>query len=200
MALGCQPLFEPRETSLIVEPATLCVAAATIVRVRVHGGEPGSVRPLRENLRSEDHTPIEERYLWFEGKVSPRAMAAVRRLEAPTRPALPATSPPDSEFFFVGFSYADLPVGKEFDVVYPKGKPERGELCRSEIVAVTQQFSKPMSEVPHGWKTICLVRFPAGIPSIVRDLPVVDGWYQHEDCVCVCSRLTWEHLTARQPA
>ena len=155
--------------------------------------------PVWHRMRSEDHTPVEERYLWFEGKVSQRAMAAVRRLEAPGQPALPATSPPDSEILFVGFAYADLPVGKEFDFVFPKGEPQKGESCRSKIIAATQQFSKPMEEVPHGWKTICLVHFPAGIPPLVKDLPVVDSWYEGQEWVCVCGTLTWQHLTGRHP-
>jgi hypothetical protein len=128
-----------------------------------------------------------ERYLWFEGKVSPRAMEHIRD-------GLPTDQPQHTELLFVGFAYADLPLGKQFDIVFPRDQPQKGVRCECRIVAATQQWGKPLSEVPHGWKTICMVEFPQGVPELVRELPVVDGWHKNARWVCVCDAATWACL------
>jgi hypothetical protein len=138
-------------------------------------------------MRSEDDTPIKERYLWFEGKVSFKSTGLVRA-------GLPPILPDETEILFVGFAYADLPLGKKFDVIFPKGRPKDGIRCECRIIAATQQFGKPFPGVPHGWKTICLVQFAGGVPPIVQQLPTVDSWYQNDAWVCVCNEATWEYL------
>jgi hypothetical protein len=138
-------------------------------------------------MQSEAKTPIEQRYLRLEGKVSPTSMELIKA-------GLPSTRPPNSEVVFVQFSYADLPFTKRFDVVFPKDRPQDGVRCVCRVVAATQQFSKPFSEIPDGWKTICLIHFADGIPQLVQRLPVVDAWYQNDEWVCICDETTWEHL------
>jgi hypothetical protein len=138
-------------------------------------------------MRSETNVPTLERYLWFEGKASPRATEKVKG-------GLPADLPPHTELLFVGFAYADLPLGRRFSVVFPRDRPQYGVRCECRIIAATQQWGKPLSEVPDGWKTICMVQFPDGIPELVRQLPVVDDWYQNKNWVCVCDETTWECL------
>jgi hypothetical protein len=152
-------------------------------------------------MRSESDTRIEERYLSFVGRPSERVMRSIRQTASPDQPALPGEYPPNSEVLLVDFSYADLPLGKTFDLVFPKGRPDNAEACRSQIVAVTQQFSKPFPEVPHGWRTVCLVRFHPSVPELVLGLPVVESWSENSQGVCVCTRDTWEHLlSANAPA
>jgi len=41
---------------------------------------------------------------------------------------------------------------------------------------VTQQFGQAFDEVPHGWKTICLLDFPDDVPDLIQDLPVSASW------------------------
>lgn len=139
------------------------------------------------SMQSEANTPIEERYLWLEGRASPASMELIK-------PGLPSTAPPNTEVVFVGFAYADLPFTKRFDVVFPKDRPQDGVRCGCRVVAATQQFSKPLPQIPHGWKTICMVHFSDGIPQLVRRLPVVDAWHQNNECVCICDEETWGHL------
>jgi hypothetical protein len=139
------------------------------------------------SMRSEADTPIEQRYLWLEGRVSPASMELIKS-------GLPATRPSDTEVVFVGFAYADLPFTKQFDVVYPKGRPRDGVRCACRVIAATQQLGKPFPEIPDGWKTICVVHFSGGIPQLVQQLPAVDAWYQNEEWVCICDEATWEHL------
>ncbi len=108
---------------------------------------------------------------------------------------LPSDRPPDTEVVFIGFAYADIPFSKQFDVVFPKDKPCDGVRCRCRIIAATQELGKPFPEAPHGWKTICAVHFPEGVPALVRQLPVVGSWYENREWVCICDEETWEHLT-----
>jgi len=50
--------------------------------------------------------------------------------------------------------------------------------------------------VPHGWKTICLLDFPTGLPSLVERLPVIEDWYGSlpDREVVLCSNETWAAL------
>jgi hypothetical protein len=133
---------------------------------------------------TEDRTPVEQRLLWFHGKVSKKVKL--------TESGLRTYNLPNAVILFVGYAYADIPVGKKFHVVFPRGNPEAGIVCESEIIAVTQQFDKPLEVVPYGWKTICLVQFPRGVPEVVSNLPTVDGWFAIRDYVYVCDEETWE--------
>jgi len=135
---------------------------------------------------TEDRTPLEQRYLWFEGKVSKKVKL--------TESGLRDYDLPNAEILFVGYAYTDLPLGKKFQVAFPKGNPEAGILCESEIIAVTQQFDEPLKVVPHGWKTICLVQFPYGVPDMISNLPAMDSWFANRDYVCVCDEETWEAI------
>ncbi len=154
---------------------------------RSSASDPGTLDRLTTPMQSEADTPIEQRYLWLEGRASPASMKLIK-------PGLPSTRPPDTEIVSVGFAYADLPFTKKFDVVFPKGRPQDGVRCECRIDAATQQFSKPFSEIPRGWKTICVVHFIGGIPQLVQRLPEVDTWHQNNEWVCICDEETWAHL------
>ena len=136
---------------------------------------------------SQERVPIEERYLWFEGHV---AQAVLQRIVS----GLPQHRTCHTAILFVGFAFADLEIGRCFEVIFQKERPENAILCQSRIVSVTQQFAKPFDRVPHGWKTICEVEFPDGVPSLIQNLPEVDWWYMNDECVCVCDAVTWEAL------
>lgn len=138
-------------------------------------------------MRSEADAPIRERSLWLEGKVSSKSLELIKS-------GLPSTWPPGAEVLFVGFAYADLPLTKQFEVVFPRNKPQEGVRCGCRIIATTQQFGKPFPEVPHGWKTVCVLQFSGDVPEMVQRLPVVDSWYQNKDWVCLCDEATWECL------
>jgi hypothetical protein len=141
-------------------------------------------------MQSENDTPVEERLLCLEGFVSAKAMAQVSA-------GLPSTKPEKAEAFFVQFAYADLPIGKEFQVAFLKSEPETFVNCLSKVAAVTQQFGKPLPEVPHGWKTMCYIQFPTELPELLKQLPTVDAWYQNTETVCLSSLETWQAIAAK---
>ena len=100
-------------------------------------------------MRSEDQTPIPERWLWLLGVASKATIELVAA-------GLPAAWPPTAKAFFVSYAYAEVPVGRVFNVAFPFGHPEGAERTIAVIRAVTQQWGKPLDEIPHGWKTICV--------------------------------------------
>jgi hypothetical protein len=141
-------------------------------------------------MRSENDTPIEQRFLCLEGFVSAKAMAQASA-------GLPKTKPDKAEAFFVQFAYADLPIGKAFRVAFLKNKLEKSVNCLSKLEAVTQQFAKPFSELPHGWKTVCYIQFPTETPALLKQLPTLDAWYENEDAICLSSLETWQAIMAK---
>lgn len=142
-------------------------------------------------MRSEANTPIRERILDVEGRASPSALAIVGA-------GLPKGRPIDSEILFISFAFADIPIGQTFSLLFPKDNPNAVTRTCCTITAVTQQFGKPLGEVPHGWKTVCLVQFDGGVPEIVRSLPEVNGWYEGRAIICMCDEDAWR-LRADRP-
>lgn len=99
--------------------------------------------------------------------------------------------------FFVGFAYADLPIGTTFTALFPFHRPELARRTTAVIHSVTQQFGRPFDVIPAGWKTISLIDFPAGIPEDAMQLPVVDTWYTlREERLCLCGDETLDALLA----
>lgn len=88
---------------------------------------------------------------------------------------------------FISFAYADLPIGKSFNTAFTRSKPNQNFNTLIEIKAVTQQFGDKLTSVPYGWKTICILYFPQGIPQAIRKLPTVKDWYESdiEDHICI---------------
>ncbi len=99
--------------------------------------------------------------------------------------------PAHCEVLFISFAYADIPLGRTFSIAFPTCAPKSETRTRCVIRAVTQQYAKPFGEVPHGWKTICLVEFPEGIPRVIASLPEVNGWYENRQSVSLCDEDTW---------
>ena len=131
-------------------------------------------------MRTEAQTPIEQRFLWLEGFISPTSLALIKN-------GLGGNLPVEGVVCFVGFSYADLPVPKRFDVVFDVDDPSQWIERESRITRVTQQMGTP-DEIPHGWKTICVVEFPSGIPDLVAKMPTVDSWHQSKLRVGLCDK------------
>jgi hypothetical protein len=133
------------------------------------------------------YVPVEHQYLSIKGKVSQSSFDLIKS-------GLPTDKPDNAEILFVGYAFADVPVGKRFSVIFPKNNPRGGIYYESKIAAVTQQFGKPTELIPRGWKTICLVEFPQEIPEIIKNLPIVDTWFENDDYVCISEEKAWEAI------
>ena len=120
-------------------------------------------------MPSEAQTPVEARVLRVQGLVSPSTLQLVRK-------GLPKRWPSSARCVFVSYAHADMPVGKLFDAVTASDALQGAEATTARILAVTQQFGVALDVVPQGWKTICVIDFPAGVPACVAQLPVLDAW------------------------
>lgn len=139
----------------------------------------------------EYEVPIANQYLMIEGIISPR-------LEAILKSTLGMVAMADERVCFLTFAYDDIPLGFQYEVIYSRNNPSRAQKAKSIVKLVTQQFSKPFDGIPRGWKTITLLSFPEGLPSLIKDLPVVDDWYESERDVylCLSSEETWRAVHA----
>lgn len=113
---------------------------------------------------------------------------------------LPETLAENEVALFVNYNFADVPIGTAFDCCYAAAEESNLRWVRSEVVAVTQQFAMPFEEIPHGWKTITVLRFNPDLPDLVAKLPVSDGWFESPITVLVSSRETWQARQAGSPA
>jgi hypothetical protein len=137
-------------------------------------------------MRSESTVPIHERALLLEGALTEEVFSKVKS-------GLPQEAKAE-ECFFSSYAFADLPVPQGFDVVFECREPSKGEIFAVCIFAVTQQFAKPLEEIPHGWKTICWLGAPARQSSLLQSLPRVSTWFEAKPSVGLCSRETWHSL------
>ena len=157
-------------------------------------------------MRSEDVVPIDERYLSVQGHLSTKAQRLVRK-------GLPKQLPPNSRICFVTYAYANLPLPKEFDTLFRYNRDETfvkhgddiGTVFQPKhlataiftcirIVAVTQQFAEAWQEIPDGWKTICVIEFPDGVPTSMDELPTMNAWGESREAVALCSHETLQAI------
>jgi len=136
---------------------------------------------------NEDNVPIKDRRLVVEGMASSQTLERVRA-------GLPAVLPQTVRCLLVSYSYADLPLGKSFQFVLPSRTPTEFARTLAVIHAVTQQLGKPFDSIPHGWKTICAVDFPHGVPDLIERLPIVGTWGESQDAVALCCQDTIDAL------
>lgn len=67
--------------------------------------------------------------------------------------------------------------------------------CR--LLGVTQEFGARWTEIPAGWRTVCVLRFPRGVPELIEGLPIIDSWTQGERAVGLCSSDTALQIAPR---
>ena len=138
-------------------------------------------------MLDEEKVPTGDRRLLIEGTVSPKALTLVRA-------GLPGEWSDTTRCLFATYAYADLPLGKQFEFAVPVGDPSAAEPTTAIVQAVTQEFGKAFDSIPHGWKTICLIDFPNGIPRAIQRLPTIDAWGQSQVFVGLCSRETMDEM------
>jgi hypothetical protein len=161
-------------------------------------------------MQDEEAVELAYRYLYLDGLASLSVEKLARR-------ALPADWPVNSRLCFVGYAYANLEFPKPFDTMFLVNTDEcvsdserdclnfrphhlaTGIAAPSRILAATQQFGVPEKRISGGWKLICLIDFPAGVPEMIETLPVVDSWFVSRQCVCLCSYATWAALIDKEP-
>jgi hypothetical protein len=103
-------------------------------------------------------------------------------------------------YLAASFAYADLVVGKVFDVVFPANRVEEGVRCRSILSAVIAEWMPlVLDEVSCGHRSICLFDFPEGIPSIISEMVEVEQfmqarWKEHR---YLCNEEAWQALLAQ---
>ena len=133
------------------------------------------------------YPPLEEQFLWIHGKISQSSLALVKA-------GLPADKPENAEILFVGYSFDDIPLGKSFGAIFPRENPNQGIYYESKVFAVTQQMGIATEVIPRGWKTICIFEFPSGIPDIIKNLPVINSWFESKLEICISNKEVWEAI------
>lgn len=134
----------------------------------------------------EEVPSLTDRYLIVEGRVAASRFPHLRG-------ALPEVWSKTTVCCFLAYANADYPLGSVFDHIWSRADPHRTSRTPCHVVAVTQEFAKPFAEIPRGWKTICLLDFPAGIPDLIQSLPAVTGWHEAplETAVSIGTEESW---------
>ncbi|MFF3460153.1 hypothetical protein ACFYXH_38840 [Streptomyces sp. NPDC002730] len=139
-------------------------------------------------MRTEEDTPLADRVLLIESRAGNGALASIGQ-------GLPRRSA-NEEALFLSYNYADVPVGRSFGCCF-RGSDESDVVwVTATVVAVTQQFGFGWDVIPHGWKTLAVLRFEPKAPALIRDLPEAAGWFDQPVSVHVSDTDTWEARAA----
>ncbi len=170
---------------------------------------------LEYSSHKEENVEIKHRVFILEGKLREKIVSTIKskmpdnlikqgkRLQrnffqlvsqlAESYLTLPITT--TQEHFLVSFAYADIFIGKTFEIAFPRNKPKEGVKCKAIIQAILQEHLViPVDCVSCGHRSICLINFPEGIPTIISQMKQVTGFMQDnlEDEIFLCSKDTWE--------
>ncbi|MFD5414998.1 hypothetical protein [Streptomyces nojiriensis] len=143
-------------------------------------------------MRQEEDAPVQERFLSVECHADGTALAAFGQ-------GLPQPAANEAAVF-LGYNYADVPVGRRYACCFRRNDAKDAERVTTTVVAVTQQYGHVWDHIPHGWKTLAVLRFEPAIPAMVRDLPYGGLWFDRRASVYVSDTDTWETLVAGEPA
>lgn len=78
---------------------------------------------------------------------------------------------------FANFSEYDIPINSYCNYI----EFNRSKIAlNGKLILITQQYGKLMAVVEKGWKTIVVIEFEKGIPSIINDLPKIESWYDSD--------------------
>lgn len=135
-------------------------------------------------MRTEEDTPVTERLLLVESRADKTALAALGQ-------GLPQRSA-NEEALFLSYNYADVPVGRSFDCCFRRSDIRDVAWVTTTVVAVTQQFGVVWDAIPHGWKTLAVLRFEPEIPALIRDLPEAAAWFDQLISVHISDSDTWQ--------
>ena len=126
--------------------------------------------------------PLKERFLTIRGGVSPRAMNAIGNGFPPIE-----DDPGTVVDLFLGFSYAHIPLGSRFEVIFHRDRPSEHYSVDCTLVAVTQEMGKPFNGIPEGWQTICRLRFVGEVPEPLVRMVKIDSWSQGRSRWGICT-------------
>lgn len=160
---------------------------------------------------SEEMVPIASRIFLLEGRFSCRWVEKYKASILPTaiqkygdkldeewkntiKQYLDIPSSDTYCYFLASLSYADLYIGKAFDIVYQHNDVGKGVKCRAVILAIIHEWAKiPVPYVGQGHRSICLIDFPNGFPNIITDLPEIDNGKDSylNNGVALCNIDTW---------
>jgi len=129
---------------------------------------------------------LQNQYLVIAGVVSPNTLSSIQK-------GLPVNWPFSCQPCFVWYSFEEIPIGAKFSFMFERSNPACFVNATSEIIAVTQQYAKPLDFIPHGWKTICLIDFSVGARPLVEKLSTIETWDQQERTEICLARSVPKH-------
>ncbi len=98
---------------------------------------------------------------------------------------------------FASYSPATFAVGTVFGAVFSTERPDAWASTECRLLGVTQEFGARWAEIPAGWRTVCVLRFPRGVPELIKGLPMIDSWSQGQRAVGLCTEDTALQIAQR---
>ena len=166
--------------------------------------------------------PLRHRYLFLEGRID---LKLVKRIAN----RIPCLNPETSRYFYVDYAFDSLPIPTEFNTMFSVYLPEciyppyldtgndddyvapdclsfrehhLATVSKTRIVVlsvITMPYCWPDQYLASGWKSICLIDFPLGVPEMIDDLEYIETWGHYEKAVCICNYNTWEAMVDAEP-
>ena len=142
-------------------------------------------------MRSEDETPIYQRFFMIMGRLAPSLIKelddhvvpdGIRRLRerGPLDPAVEARlhayvqrDRSRDVAFYTSYAYADIPLGRKYPVIWNKNDPSDCLAVDCELEHALFKGWFPVDAIGHGHPHILFLRFTGDTPNCI---PVLSHW------------------------
>lgn len=142
-------------------------------------------------MTAERFTDPIDRVLKIAGRVSEETLNRVNLTEPEVSSEPSQYNITNCRALFFCNSYATIPIGKQYEIVFPFRTPSIGTEVYTEVIAATSITGEVLISLPDNWRTIALVYFQSGVPPIIDSIPVVDEWANLDNPLCLSSKETW---------
>lgn len=92
----------------------------------------------------------------------------------------------NEEWLFVSYAEATFSRGTLFDIIIPSNETAWNHEYKIRLLKITDEYARTFTEVPQGYKTICLFGFTDSYPKLIRQLPLLDGWSSKTNSIYLC--------------
>lgn len=117
----------------------------------------------------EMHIDLTERYLYIVSRLS----KAATQMMMQSIPHLQELLDENNRLYFIGYSYADIPLPKQYEVLFELKNPFDHIITPIHLI-FTHDGRREVFHIPYGYGTIAILQFPQGIPEMINNLPEED--------------------------
>ena len=90
-------------------------------------------------------------------------------------------------WLFVGYSFTEYKIGDSFDIFIKESDQTWNHDYELKLQRVFDEFGRSYTNIPEGYKTICLFDCSPSIPAYIKNLPTLKTWDVNDSSLYLCN-------------